>query len=102
MPAKSAYKGSLISENDGPAIKMDPADHKETASHGNWGLAGQEYRDKQQKLLQQGKFKEALQMDIDDVRKIAKRKGYPDKYECAIKQVIDHANTIDHSKFILK
>ena len=102
MPAKSAYKGSLISEDDNPAIKMDPEDHADTKSHGNKGLSGYQYRERQKNLLQQGKFKEALQMDIDDVRSIAKRKGYPDKYECAIKQVIDYANTIDHSKFILK
>ncbi|WP_232111806.1 DUF637 domain-containing protein, partial [Pseudomonas guariconensis] len=33
-PAQSCYKGAPISSADGPAIKMDPADHKNTASYG--------------------------------------------------------------------
>jgi len=64
--------------NDGPAIKMEKADHSKTAS---WGKSkeAQEYRAAQKELVEQGNFREAAQMDIDDIRD-----KFGDKYDEAI------------------
>ena len=45
---------------------METGDHKKTASWGRKRTA-QEYREKQKQLIAEGKFKEAQQMDIDDI-----------------------------------
>jgi hypothetical protein len=106
MPAKSAYEGSAMNPNGkankGPAIKMDPIDHQSTASHWSQGREGRIYREKQKEFIQQGKLKEAIQMDIDNVREIAADLGKPDKYECAIKEMVDYYNTLDPNDFIIK
>lgn len=86
IPADSA---SDLSRNDGPAIKMEKEDHKKTASCGN-SKEAREYRDKQRKLIEDGKFREAVQMDIDDIRdkfgdkydeEIAEMEAYVDQLE---------------------
>ena len=64
MPADSASK---LERDDGPAIKMEKEDHRQTASCGN-SKEAREYRDRQRELIEQGKFREALQMDIDDIQ----------------------------------
>ena len=70
---------------DGPAIKMDKDDHRQTASCGN-SLEAREYRAEQAKLIQEGNFKEAMQMDIDDLHD-----KFGDKYDDAIDQMISYA-----------
>jgi hypothetical protein len=52
-PAKNCYKNAPISSADGPAIKMDPADHKYTSSYGS-SRAAKEYRARQKDLVNQG------------------------------------------------
>ena len=64
MPADSV---SPYSKKDGPAVVMDTMDHMETASWGNSKRA-QEHREMQKRLINQGEFKEAQQMDIDDIK----------------------------------
>ena len=63
MPADSA---SRLDRNDGPAIKMDKADHRQTASCG-MSAEAREYREKQKELIDKGKFSKAYQMDVDDI-----------------------------------
>ncbi|WP_448098363.1 hemagglutinin repeat-containing protein [Luteibacter yeojuensis] len=92
-PAKSCYAGSLISSQDGPAIKMDPKDHAKTASHGN-GAEAMAYREKQQQLLSEGKLEEAMQMDIDDIH--AK---FGNKYDANIQQMLDYAKSLNPNDF---
>ena len=70
---------------DGPAIKMDKDDHRQTASCGN-SIEAREYRTEQAKLVQEGNFKAALQMDIDDIHE-----KFGDKYDSAIDQMISYA-----------
>ncbi len=65
--AKNCYKNSDITPDDGSAIQMKPEDHKETASYGR-SKDAQSYRDKQEKLLNEGKLQEAVDMDIQDIR----------------------------------
>lgn len=78
MPADSV---NGLERNDGPAIVMEKADHRQTASCGN-SLEAREYRAKQQELIEQGKFEEAMQMDIDDIHD-----KFGDKYDDAISQM---------------
>jgi hypothetical protein len=73
---------SPLSTNDGPAIAMRPADHQDTAS---WGSAGEEYRREQARLIQNGDFRGAIQMDIDDIRS-----KFGVKYDDAIRQMLEY------------
>lgn len=89
MPAKDSFPKS--DWEDLPAIQMDRADHQKTMSNGNKGRVGAQWRAKQAQLIRDGKFKEALQMDIDDARRIAKESGNPSKYDEAIKEAEEYA-----------
>ena len=80
MPADSV---SPLSRGQGPAIQMETADHKLTAS---WGrrAGSSDYRQQQSDLIGQGRSDDAIQMDIDDVTG-----QWPGKYDDAILQMID-------------
>jgi hypothetical protein len=83
-----AHDSTEIPFNDGPCIVMDKADHRETASCGN-SREAREYREKQRELINEGKFDEALQMDIDDVRS-----KFGDKYDEAIAQAKEYVEEL--------
>jgi filamentous hemagglutinin len=95
-PAKSCYKDAQISSQDGPAVKLDPPDHRRTASYGSSPDA-KEYRALQKELVDQGRVREAVQMDIDDLRR-----KFGDKYESAIKQMQTYLDTLDPEDFVNK
>lgn len=78
MPADSI---SPYSTEKGPGIRMDTTDHMKTASWGRLKEA-EEYRERQRQLIEAGKFREAQQMDIDDLH--AK---FGDKYDKAIEEI---------------
>ena len=80
-PADSVTK---IDYTDGPAIRMDKMDHRQTASWGNSREARQ-YREIQEKLVSEGKIRDAIQMDIDDI--VSK---FGDKYDESIKQMLEY------------
>lgn len=88
MPAKSV---SPLSTGEGPAIRMTPEDHANTASFGP-SREAKAYRAQQSALISQGKFLEAQQMDIQDLAQFGK------KYELGIKQVQDYTKTISPEK----
>ncbi|MFD9218633.1 putative T7SS-secreted protein [Streptomyces sp. NPDC060064] len=71
-----------IPRDRGPAIQMDKADHYETAS---WGRSREaiEYRKTQQELINQGRYREAIDMDIADIRS-----KFGSKYDNAIKEML--------------
>lgn len=81
MPADSV---SPLPRNQGPSIHMDAADHRLTASHGHQGRAGAAYRARQKQLIDQGRFDDAIQMDIDDIQS-----RFGTKYDDAILEMID-------------
>ena len=81
MPADSV---SPFNRGDGPAINMEKADHRQTESCGN-SKEAQEYRSKQKQLIEQDKFNQAQQMDIDDIRL-----KFPHKYEGAINEMLQY------------
>lgn len=85
MPSDSS---SNLERNDGPAIKMEKADHRRTASCGS-SREAREYQQIQRKLIEEGKFMEALQMDIDDIHE-----KFGDKYDDAIAEMLDYVQTL--------
>lgn len=85
MPANSV---SPLETNKGPAIAMQVDDHRLTASWGN-SREARAYRAKQAELIEQGGFRDAQRMDIEDVR--AK---FGDKYDAAIKQMMDYTDSL--------
>ena len=86
MPADSA---SPLERDDGPAIKMEKEDHRQTASCG-MSREAREYREQQRELIEQGKFREALQMDIDDIHE-----KFGDKYDDAIAELLEYVDQLE-------
>ena len=86
MPADSV---SYLERNDGPAIKMKKVDHRQTASCGS-SREAKEYRAAQKELINQGNFREALQMDIDDIHE-----KFGDKYDDAISEMLDYVDKLE-------
>jgi RHS repeat-associated protein len=89
MPADSV---SPISTAKGPAIEIMPEDHMLTASWGR-SRAAMAYRARQKELISEGRFAEAMQMDINDSRVLFGR-----KYDEAIDQMLKYASTLDPAK----
>jgi filamentous hemagglutinin len=67
---------------------MEPADHKRTASYQR-GKEQDEYRARQRELIQQGRFREAVQMDVDDIRS-----KFGSKYDAGIDQMLRYVHQI--------
>lgn len=86
MPADSA---SNLERDDGPAIKMEKEDHRQTASCGS-SREAKEYRERQKELIDKGKFREALQMDINDIRE-----KFGDKYDDAIAEMLAYVDELE-------
>jgi RHS repeat-associated protein len=87
MPAKQA---SPLPHGEGPAIQMDPADHRRTASYGGGpGSPQQAYRDRQKALIDDGRFEEAFEMDVNDLRS-----KFGNKYDEAIEEATSALPTV--------
>jgi hypothetical protein len=85
MPADGA---TSLPKKDGPAIKMDPLDHKKTSSNGQ--RAGHEaYIESVADLLKEGKWRDALAKEIKDVRRVAGK-----KYNEAIREMMEYAKCL--------
>ncbi len=55
--------------------------------------------EKKSQLIQQGKLKEDIQMNIDDVKRIAATTGNPHKYDCALQEMQAYADSLDSDDF---
>ena len=79
MPPKSLEAYSV---SGGPAIWMETLDHKKTKS---WGHSRDAiaHRQEQAELIAQGNVREAIQMDIDDIRSL-----FGSKYDEHIRQML--------------
>jgi RHS repeat-associated protein len=86
MPADSV---SPISKGEGPAISMDKADHRQTASWGR-GLGQNQYRANQSYLIGTGRYMDAFEMDVNDVQS-----KFGSRYDDAIKQAREQAKKVD-------
>lgn len=69
---------------EGPTIAMLKEDHLRTASHGHMP-GSKTYLEKQQKLIREGKFREAVEMDIADIRA-----RFPKRYDDEIEQILKY------------
>ncbi|MBU3013270.1 hypothetical protein KO488_00775 [Poseidonibacter lekithochrous] len=69
-----------------PAIQMDPGDHHQTLSHGWEGNVGKSYRSMQNKLIRAGMLKEAMLMDIADIKT-----QFGNKYDKAIAEMMGYS-----------
>lgn len=86
MPADSA---SHLERNDGPSIKMEKEDHRKTASCGS-SREAREYRAKQRELVEQGEFRKAQKMDIDDIHS-----KFGSKYDEGIKEMLEYDKKLE-------
>lgn len=85
MPADSV---SPFSKNKGPGIRMETQDHMDTASWGR-SKSAQAYREKQKELIDKGLFREAQQMDINDVRT-----KFGNKYDESIQEMLKYTEEL--------
>ena len=82
---------SPIPREKGPAIKMDPADHRETSSNGS-GLDAIEYRAEVKELLDADRMRDAMAKEIRDVRRAADVvSGKPTKYNEGIQEMLEYS-----------
>ncbi|MFE4330025.1 DUF6531 domain-containing protein [Streptomyces sp. NPDC056831] len=68
--------------NNGPAIRMERADHKKLNSTDN-DLVAQAWHQWQRELISQGRLTEAMRMDIDDIKH-----KFPGKYDDHIREMV--------------
>ncbi|MCH6161488.1 RHS repeat-associated core domain-containing protein [Streptomyces marispadix] len=85
IPAKSAYKhlDPKLSPHMGPAIYMDKQDHRDVMSTGS-SKEAKDWQAQQRALIDEGKFDEAMKMDIDDIRDL-----YGSKYDENIRDMVE-------------
>ena len=81
-------KDGMLWENKAPAIQMNKADHVRTISYGS-SPAGKQFRAQQAELIKQGRWREAQQMDIDDIRSM-----FGDKYDHAILEMLEYSDSL--------
>ena len=80
---------SPLERMDGPCIEMKKADHAETASFGN-SREAREYRTEQKRLIDQGDFRAAFKMDVQDIRF-----KFGNKYDAQIKEATAYFNMLE-------
>lgn len=80
---------SPLERAEGPCIEMDKEDHRKTASCGR-SVEAQEYREKQRELIDQGDFRGALQMDIDDIHE-----KFGNKYDAPIQEMLKYVDKLE-------
>jgi len=90
MPSRDADPSTNV--DDGPAIQMDLPDHYATSSNGRQGAAGARYRAETARLIQEGRYRDAMAREIKDVRRAADEvSNDPRKYYEAIREMLDYA-----------
>lgn len=81
----------LTSRERGPAIQMDPKDHAKTSSNGKM-RGSLRYRRKVRRMIRAGKKREAMAIEVRDVRRAAQEvSGDRRKYNHAIKEMLEYA-----------
>ena len=91
MPSNAS---SHLETGDGPCIAMEYEDHVQTASWGN-SRDARAYAAVQKELIEQGRFREAMQMDIDDIHS-----KFGDKYDVAIAQMLEYVDELERNNKI--
>jgi len=75
-----------LSHGDGLSIWMETTDHRMAYSHGWQGKEGALYRQTQLDFINQGKFADTIQMDIDDIQS-----SFGSKYDSSINEMLDYS-----------
>ena len=88
-PCFSSTGAESRTKGNGPSIKMTKEDHRNTASWGN-SKEAKAYQQAQADLIKEGKYQEAIQMDIDDIS----NKFDDGRYDEAIEQMKMYAKEI--------
>lgn len=90
MPDRHANPNSTT--GNGPAIQMDPRDHKHTSSNGQNGAASAEFRDQTAQMIDEGRYRDMMAREVNDVRR-ASTIGSDDirKYNDAMKEALEYA-----------
>ncbi|WP_244940031.1 hypothetical protein [Herbaspirillum seropedicae] len=91
LPAKSI---SPLKINEGPAIQMDPLDHKKTSSNGYF-KESDSYRKKLEELIKSKQWRKAMAMEIMDVRGIARDVGRQRKYNEAMLEMLEYFKCLE-------
>jgi len=85
IPAASI---SSLNYCDGPAVTMNRSDHQQTASYDS-KRGSREFRERQHNLINQGRFAEAIQMDIDDMHD-----KFGNKYDNGINSALEYVRKL--------
>lgn len=89
MPSFAASQSAgVLSKNSGPSLWMETSDHRRTQSFRR-SREADDYRNQQKELIEQGKFQEAQQMDIDDIRS-----KFGDKYDLGIQELQNYTQEL--------
>jgi len=84
----------------GPAIQMEPADHRQTASNPtSWVTLGKDYN-KQAAHLAVGQNYAAFRLDVEDITDVEIYIGQPGKYAAAVAQAEAYMNCLKANKFV--
>ena len=91
-PANST---SPLPKSQGPALQMEPGDHRMTSSHGHQGADGAAYRAELAQLIAEGRWRDAMAKEVRDIRAIAREQGDPRKYNEAIKEMLEYFKCLE-------
>lgn len=91
IPPKSV---SPLSPGKSPAIQMDYPDHRIARSTGS-GKRAEQWRARQQDLINQGKYRDAAAMDYKDAREVARKAGDPKKYNEALRERSEYQKCLE-------
>ncbi len=91
IPPKSV---SPMGQGPSPSIQMDYPDHRIARSTGS-GKRAEQWRAKQQDLINQGKYRDATAMDYKDTRRVARKAGDPKKYNEAMKERSEYQKCLE-------
>jgi hypothetical protein len=98
MPADDI---SPLPRNDGPAIQMDPPDHRMTKSNGSQPGSAK-YRATLEGLVRQGRWREAMLKEIKDIRRIQDAVKSPRKYNEAILEMLEYFKCLEKNNLLPK
>lgn len=96
LPAKDV---SPLNIDDGPAIQMSPTDHKRTSSNGSSRKA-KKYRKDIEDMLKDGQWRDVMAKEIKDVRRVARLKGSPKKYNEAMLEMLEYFKCLENNNLL--
>ena len=96
MPADDV---SPLARNDGPAIQMEPADHRLTKSNGSQPGSAR-YRARLDQLLKSGRWRDAMVKELLDIRRIQDLIGEPGKYNEAMLEMLEYFKCLEKNNLL--